>query len=50
VVKGLARLHGGSLELRSALGQGTTATITLPVEGAGESLEAVMQRPAVSAA
>jgi cell cycle sensor histidine kinase DivJ len=50
VVKGLARLHGGSLELRSALGQGTTAIITLPVEGAGESLEAPLQRPAVSAA
>jgi cell cycle sensor histidine kinase DivJ len=50
VVKGLARLHGGSLELKSVLGQGTTAIITLPLEGAGESLEAPMQRPVVSAA
>ncbi|HYJ58901.1 MAG TPA: PAS domain-containing sensor histidine kinase [Methyloceanibacter sp.] len=53
VVKGLARLHGGSLELRSVLGKGTTAIITLPLNGAGESAEAPaapMQRPSVSAA
>ena len=28
VVKGLARLHGGSLEIASRLGQGTTTTIS----------------------
>lgn len=50
VVKGLARLHGGHLELLSVLGQGTTATIVLPLEGAGESVEASLERPAVSAA
>jgi len=50
VVKGLARLHGGSLELRSKLGEGTIATIVLPLEGAGESVEAPLERPAVSAA
>jgi cell cycle sensor histidine kinase DivJ len=50
VVKGLARLHGGSLELRSKLGEGTIATIVLPLEGAGESVEAPLERPEVSAA
>jgi cell cycle sensor histidine kinase DivJ len=50
VVKGLARLHGGRLELVSVLGQGTTATIVLPLEGAGESAEAPLERPAASAA
>ena len=47
VVKGLARLHGGSLELRSELGEGTTATITLPLDAVSESAEAVPQRPTV---
>jgi cell cycle sensor histidine kinase DivJ len=32
VVKGLARLHGGRLEIASKLGQGTTATILLPLD------------------
>jgi cell cycle sensor histidine kinase DivJ len=50
VVKGLARLHGGRLELTSLLGEGTTATIVLPLEGAGESVEAPLKRPSVSAA
>jgi signal transduction histidine kinase len=36
VVKGLARLHGGSLQLASKLGQGTTTTITLPIEQLSE--------------
>jgi cell cycle sensor histidine kinase DivJ len=31
VVKGLARLHGGRLEIASKLGHGTTATIVLPL-------------------
>jgi len=50
VVKGLARLHGGRLELASVLGEGTIATIVLPLEGASESVEAPLQRPTVSAA
>ena len=50
VVKGLARLHGGRVELKSALGQGTTVTIVLPLEGAGESAEVLPGREAASAA
>ena len=50
VVKGLARLHGGRFELESTLGQGTTAIIALPLDGAGESAEAPVKLPEVSAA
>jgi cell cycle sensor histidine kinase DivJ len=50
VVKGLARLHGGSLELKSSLGEGTSATIVLPLEGAGESERAPLEQRAASAA
>jgi cell cycle sensor histidine kinase DivJ len=50
VVKGLARLHGGTLELTSALGKGTTATIVLPVDAPPESVEAPLHAPTVSAA
>jgi cell cycle sensor histidine kinase DivJ len=48
VVKGLAKLHGGKLELTSTLGSGTTASILLPIDSASESVEAPM--PKVSAA
>jgi len=50
VVKGLARLHGGKLELTSKLGSGTTACIALPLDGASESVEAPVSMPKVSAA
>ncbi len=50
VVKGLARLHGGKLELKSTLGKGTTATITLPLNSHSESVEASPKTPTVSAA
>jgi two-component system, cell cycle sensor histidine kinase DivJ len=51
VVKGLARLHGGRLELASVLGEGTIATIVLPLDGAAESVEERGQEsPVVSAA
>jgi len=50
VVKGLARLHDGSLELTSTLGEGTTATIALPLDATPESVEAPLHVPTVSAA
>jgi len=50
VVKGLAKLHGGKLELRSTLGKGTTATITLPLTGRSESVETSPKTATVSAA
>jgi cell cycle sensor histidine kinase DivJ len=50
VVKGLARLHGGTLELASKLGEGTTATITLPLDSPHETIEAPLHAPTVSAA
>jgi cell cycle sensor histidine kinase DivJ len=33
LVKGLVELHGGSMSIESALGEGTTVTIALPVDG-----------------
>jgi len=47
VVKGLARLHGGTLELTSTLGTGTTVTIALPLEAEEEPPASI---PAASAA
>ena len=35
IVKGLVRLHGGDMDIRSRLGQGTTVTVRLPLEGEG---------------
>ncbi|MGE0612673.1 MAG: ATP-binding protein [Hyphomicrobiales bacterium] len=39
VVKGLARLHGGSLHVSSTPGKGTTVTIRLPLEGLAKGSE-----------
>lgn len=51
VVKGLAKLHGGRLELKSSLGEGTVATIVLPLEGSGESKRTPpLEPPTASAA
>jgi cell cycle sensor histidine kinase DivJ len=51
VVKGLARLHGGRLEIASKLGHGTTATITLPRETSPSVIaEDVKPRAKMSAA
>jgi two-component system, cell cycle sensor histidine kinase DivJ len=50
VVKGLARLHGGTFELTSALGKGTTARISLPLDAPSESAEPPLDAPTVSAA
>jgi two-component system, cell cycle sensor histidine kinase DivJ len=50
VVSGLAQLHGGRLKLASTLGEGTIATIILPLEGLSESGEAPPACSTVSAA
>jgi cell cycle sensor histidine kinase DivJ len=51
VVKGLARLHGGRLEIASKLGQGTTVTIVLPLHRqASESGDGSGRGQAVTAA
>jgi cell cycle sensor histidine kinase DivJ len=51
VVKGLARLHGGSLAIASTLGHGTTATILLPMEASRPEAEGVARPgPEMSAA
>ncbi len=51
VVQGLARLHGGSLEIASKLGHGTAATIVLPLKlQQGESDKGSAQNSAVTAA
>jgi cell cycle sensor histidine kinase DivJ len=51
VVKGLAHLHGGRLEIASRLGQGTTTTILLPLGlPKAESGDGLGQNKAVTAA
>ena len=35
IVKGLVRLHGGDMDIRSRLGEGTRVTVRLPVDGEG---------------
>lgn len=40
VVKGLAELHGGSLDIASEVGVGTVVTIKLPIEGPQEDAPA----------
>jgi two-component system, cell cycle sensor histidine kinase DivJ len=43
VVKGLARLHGGDLSLTSRIGEGTVATISLPL---GDQIEVLRKATA----
>ena len=50
VVKGLVRLHGGTIALKSKLGEGTTATIVLPLDSPAEEVEAPLHTPTISAA
>lgn len=40
VVRGLAQLHGGSLELASTLGHGTVVRVTLPLDGGANAVDA----------
>ena len=35
IVKGLVRLHGGDIDIRSRLGEGTRVTVRLPINGEG---------------
>ena len=35
IVKGLVRLHGGDMEIRSKLGAGTQVSVRLPIDGTG---------------
>jgi cell cycle sensor histidine kinase DivJ len=35
IVKGLVRLHGGDMDIRSRLGEGTRVTVRLPIDGEG---------------
>ena len=37
VVKGLVRLHGGTLDIESVLGEGTKVSIRLPIEGVDQA-------------
>jgi cell cycle sensor histidine kinase DivJ len=43
IVKGLVRLHGGDMDIRSRLGDGTRVTVRLPIdcEGAGPAVEPI---------
>jgi cell cycle sensor histidine kinase DivJ len=45
VVKGLVRLHGGTFEIESVLGEGTTVIICLPIEG-NEAMSPRAEAPA----
>ena len=37
IVKGLVRLHGGDMDIRSRLGEGTRVTVRLPLDGEGRA-------------
>ena len=37
IVKGLVDLHGGDVDIRSRLGEGTRVTVCLPIDGAGRA-------------
>lgn len=48
VVKGLVRLHGGTFQIESALGEGTKVRIRLPVEGKEASAKAGEKAPVIA--
>jgi cell cycle sensor histidine kinase DivJ len=45
LVKGLVQLHGGTLRIESVEGEGTSVTVTLPVDGAEAEAEAAEEFP-----
>jgi cell cycle sensor histidine kinase DivJ len=49
IVKGLVGLHGGDVDIRSRLGEGTRVTVRLPIEGdrprAANPIKLVAERP-----
>lgn len=50
VVRGLARLHGGKLEIASTLGKGTVVHIVLPLKSSSDTVESALEARAISAA
>src|SRR5262249_27518982 len=44
IVKGLVQLHGGELDIRSRLGEGTRVTVRLPFEIANHPVRLVTER------
>ena len=44
IVAAIAAAHGGPIEIDSELGEGTTVTLTLPVEGPGKRTESEASR------
>jgi cell cycle sensor histidine kinase DivJ len=49
IVKGLVGLHGGDVDIRSRLGEGTRVTVRLPIEGdrprSANPIKLVAERP-----
>jgi CheY-like chemotaxis protein len=48
IVKSLVELHGGTIDIRSELGMGTTFTISLPAAPAGQALSRPLGAPALT--
>jgi len=48
VVKAIAEAHGGSVEVRSAVGRGSVFELSLPAAGAYPGLAAPLNRQAIS--
>ena len=44
IVKGLVHLHGGEVDIKSRLGEGTRVTVTLPLEIASDPVKLVTER------
>ena len=44
IVKGLVHLHGGEVDIKSRLGEGTRVTVTLPFEIASDPVKLVTER------